>query len=84
MDIRCFIYQPDTSKRIPNETEVLGWSVRDKCEMIHDWLMVNGLDEKLWYEPPTGWLQYFGVMLEEYVDVIPKPKARQSRQSSKS
>ncbi len=72
MDIRCFIYQPDTSKRIPSET----WSVRDKCEMIRDQLMVNGLDEKLWYEPPSSWLQYFGATLEEYIEVIPKPKAR--------
>ncbi len=65
-------------KQAPNESEVSGWFVKDKCEMIHEWLMVNRLDEKIWYEPPSSWLEQFGITLEEYAEVIPKSKARQS------
>ncbi len=84
MDIQCFIYQPDSMKWVPSESEVSGWSVKVKCEMIREHLMVNGLDEKLWYEPPSSWLEYFGIMLEGYAEVIPKSKARRSQPSSKS
>ncbi len=71
-DIRRLIYQPDSSKRVPNESEVSSWSLRDKCEMICERLMVNGLDEKFWYEPPSGWLEFFRILLENYVELIPK------------
>ncbi len=58
-DIQHFIYQPDASKQVPNELEVSGWSVKDKCEMLFNCLMVNRLDEKFWFEPPSSWLEYF-------------------------
>ncbi len=76
VDVKHFIYQPDSTKRVPSESEVSGWSVKDKCETIHECLMVNRLDEKLWYEPPSSWLEYFGITLEEYAEVIPKSKAK--------
>ncbi len=46
--------------------------------------MVNGLDEKFWFEPPPSWLAYFGVTLAEYAEVIPRTKVKQSRQLNKS
>ncbi len=76
VDVKHFIYQPDSMKWVPSESEVSGWFVKDKCEMIRECLRVNGLDEKLWYEPPSSWLEYFGISLEEYAEVIPKSKAR--------
>ncbi len=62
-DIKHFIYQPDSTKWVPSESEVSGWYVKDKCEMVCDHLMVNGLDKKLWLEPPSSWLEYFGIAL---------------------
>ncbi len=84
MDIKHYIYQSDSSKRVPNESKVLSWSLKGKCKMIHERLMVNGLDEKFWYEPPASWLQYFGILLENYIELIPKPRARRNRQASES
>ncbi len=79
-DVRRFIYQPDTTKRVPNELTLTSLTGREKCQMLRNRLMINGLNEKFWYEPPFDWLEHFGVTLAEYAEVNPKPKARRSSQ----
>ncbi len=52
--------------------------------MLLNHLMVNGLDDKFWFEPPSSWLEYFGVTLAQYVEVFPKEKTKSSKQFDKS
>ncbi len=61
MDVRHYIYQPDATKRVPNEPALSSLTVREKWRTLHNRLMINGLDGKFWYEPPFDWLQHFRV-----------------------
>ncbi len=52
--------------------------------MLLNRLMVNGLDDKFWFEPPSSWLEYFGVTLAQYAEVFLKEKTKSSKQFDKS